>query len=310
VRVVDCVAGKLRARGVTVTTFEDKTSTSQSQNLNTIVAFHNGQPKHDYDVSIHFNAYTSTPKPMGTECLWKTQEALANTIADAVAAVGYVNRHGKYRDDLAFLNNTREKSVLIETCFVDSQADVALYQSTFDETCEAIATALSGQAAAGVTPPVETEREEVEQGEYLFSTQGKCSYFGGPHDTGVSASEGLAFHSKITKANEHLFLPLVPSGTTGLARRLNAQGVHYIACRWDYAVTPKTMLAGPLMALVTNVKTGIAQTAFPADWGPAGPESDHDTGRVADLSPALMRDLAPLETDDEVRVVYPYYPES
>ena len=299
VRVVDAVAEKLRARGVKVTTFEDKTSTSQSQNLNTIVAFHNNQPRHDLDVSVHFNAYLSTTKPMGTECLYKTQQALAETIADAVAAVGYVNRGGKLRNDLAFLNNTREKAVLIETCFVDSQADVHLYQSTFDETCEAIATALSGEAE-GVAPIPEPPLE-VDEGEYLFTATGKCSYFGGPEDTtGVSADEGLAFHSTVNKQNQHLFLPLQPSNTTGLARRLNAKGVHYLACRWSYDITPKKMLAGPDMALVTNIKTGMSATAFPADYGP-----HEDTDRVADLSPALMRDLD-LETDDEVSVVYPW----
>ena len=54
------------------------------------------------------------------------------------------------------------------------------------------------------------------------------------------------------------------------------------------------------MALVTNTRTGMAQTAFPADWGP-----NDATDRVADLSPALMRDLD-LETDDDVEVAYPW----
>ena len=112
----------------------------------------------------------------------------------------------------------------------------------------------------------------------------------------MSDSEGLAFHYALTEANQHLFLPLQPLGTSGLARRLNAKAVHYVACRWDYSVTPKEMLAGPQMALVTNTKTGMAQTAFPADWGP-----NDQTGRAADLTPALMRDLG-LETDDDVEV--------
>ena len=60
------------------------------------------------------------------------------------------------------------------------------------------------------------------------------------------------------------------------------------------------MLAGPQMALVTNTRTGMAQTAFPADWGP-----NAATDRVADLSPALMRDLD-LDTDDDVEVAYPW----
>ena len=47
-------------------------------------------------------------------------------------------------------------------------------------------------------------------------------------------------------------------------------------------------------------RTGIALTAFPADWGP-----NEKTGRVADLSPGLMADLR-IETDDQVEVVFPY----
>jgi hypothetical protein len=113
----------------------------------------------------------------------------------------------------------------------------------------------------------------------------------------------LAFFSEITEANQHLFLPLVPAGTTGLARRLNSRAVHYLACRWDYSITPKELLRGPDMALVRNIRTGEELTAWPADWGP-----HQDTGRVADLSPALMFDLE-LTTDDEVEVIYPYWVE-
>ena len=39
------------------------------------------------------------------------------------------------------------------------------------------------------------------------------------------------------EANRSYFYPYQPDGTTGLARRLNPQ-VHYLACRWDYDVTP------------------------------------------------------------------------
>ena len=302
VRVVDAVAEKLRARGVTVTTFEDKTSTSQSQNLNTIVAFHNSKQR-DLDVSVHFNAYLACSKPMGTECLYKTQYDLAETVADAIASVGFVNRGPKLRNDLAFLNGTTRPAILIETCFVDSQSDAHLYQIAFDEICEAIAMIAGGKATDAVAPGPEPTLQQAPapSSEFLFQASGKCSHFGGPEDTtGVADDEGLAFHYEITEANQHLFLPQQPAGSTGLARRLNAKGVHYVACRFDYAKTPKEMLAGPDMALVTNEKTGVAATAFPSDWGP-----NEATGRVADLSPALMRDLE-LVTDDVVSVVYPW----
>ena len=114
---------------------------------------------------------------------------------------------------------------------------------------------------------------------------------------GVSPSEGLAFIQEIDQA-PHLFLPYQPEGTSGLARRLNPH-IHYIACRWDYDDTPRPMLLEEV-ALVRAPSTGIALTAFPADWGP-----NEKTGRVADLSPGLMADLG-IETDDQVEVVFPY----
>jgi hypothetical protein len=130
----------------------------------------------------------------------------------------------------------------------------------------------------------------------LFTATGKASYFGGPNDTGVSPSEGLAFIQSVSDA-PFLFLPTQPNGTTGLARRLNPY-THYLACRWDYSKTPKdSLLIG--QALVRAVKTGIQLKAFPADWGP-----NENTGRVADLSPTLMDDLG-IKTDDEVVVTYP-----
>lgn len=130
--------------------------------------------------------------------------------------------------------------------------------------------------------------------------KGKCSHFGGPRDMGVSPSEGLAFIYEIDMKPE-LFLPVQPSGTTGLARRLNPLRF-YIATRWDYDETSKEDLLD-MRVLVRSPKTGRQFLAMPADWGPAGPESDHDTGRIADISPGLMKALG-ITTDDEVEVVY------
>lgn len=125
--------------------------------------------------------------------------------------------------------------------------------------------------------------------------KGPCSWFGGPEDTGVAPDEGLAFIYDYDTA-PYLFLSEQPEGTTGLARRLDADRVYYVACRWNYSVTPKEMLASNHKALV--IANGIAHTAWPADWGP-----NENTGRAADLSPALMTALG-LQTDDEVEVIY------
>src|SRR3974390_1381015 len=141
-RVVEQVAAHFRTMGVGGKTFHDNTSTSQNQNLSTIVNYHNAQVR-DLDVSVHFNAYQTTSKPMGTECLYVTQESLARSVAGAISAAGtLINRGPKYRSDLYFLNNTHEPSVLIETCFVDSKADSDLYVSLFNDICVSIAQSL------------------------------------------------------------------------------------------------------------------------------------------------------------------------
>jgi N-acetylmuramoyl-L-alanine amidase-like protein len=295
-KVVDRVADELEKRGVEVYVFHDTKSTTVSDNLDAIVSFHNDHER-ELDVSVHFNSTGEgvTERPVGTEVLWYTQEALAAEVSAAIARVGFIDRGPKYRDDLSFLKNTDEPSILIEICFIDSEADCEIYEQRFVDICEAIADVLGGEKGAErpirpeLPPPVDM---------VLFHTKGKVSHFGGPDDDGVASDEGLAFLFDVMD-KPHLFLPYQPEGTTGLARRLNPH-VHYVAARWDYGKTPKEMLAGDDVALVRNVKTGNALTAFPADWGPA-----ENTDRVADISPGLMADLD-LTTDDEVEVIYPY----
>jgi hypothetical protein len=223
---------------------------------------------------------------MGTECLYVSQEELAANIARAMAeSAEFVNRGPKFRDDLFFLNQTEEPAILLEVCFVDSTADTEMYALHFDDLCEAIALTLAG----GYPPAMVVE----------VKFEGTCSWFGGPDDTGVAPDEGLAFIYEVDSA-PHLFLPVQPPKTTGLARRLNPE-VYYVACRWDYDITPKTMLDDPdKRALVIAKRTKRMALAWPADWGP----HEEKTGRAADLSPGLMEHLQ-IETDDEVTVIYP-----
>lgn len=156
-KVVDKTAKILTSMGVSNLTFHDDISTSQNENLNRIVNYHNAQTR-DLDVSVHFNAYQTTSKPMGTECLYVTQSALATSVASAMAKAGtFINRGPKKRTDLFFLNNTAKPSILIETCFVDSSADADLYRKKFDAICQSIAETISGQVyqPPDVVPPPE-----------------------------------------------------------------------------------------------------------------------------------------------------------
>jgi N-acetylmuramoyl-L-alanine amidase len=128
---------------------------------------------------------------------------------------------------------------------------------------------------------------------------GKCSWFGGPNDTGVAPDEGLAFIFSVDD-QPSLFLDEQPPGTSGLARRLDPEQF-YVACRWDYDApdTSKSELLGH-KASVRSLRTGRRYLALPGDWGP-----NSNTGRIADLSPGLMTALG-ITTDDEVEVIYPF----
>ena len=129
----------------------------------------------------------------------------------------------------------------------------------------------------------------------VFRAEGKMSTFGGPHDTGMSPTEGIALFDKADLTDPryaNLFLSAPPPGTSGLGRRLDPDS-YYLACRWDYSQTPRDFLRNNL-ALVENPQSGRSVYAQPADWGP-----NVSTGRVADLSPGVAAALG-LDTDDDV----------
>jgi peptidoglycan hydrolase-like protein with peptidoglycan-binding domain len=159
-RAVERVCDFLAEAEVECETFHDDVSTTQSQNLDRIVNWHNDQDR-ELDVSIHFNAFDGNAH--GTEVLYLTQEGLARAVCDAICdAGGFTNRGPKYRSDLAFLNGTNEPAILIEVCFCDNTDDSNLYHEHFDDICRAIAEVISGQPI-GEAPPDRPERPERPQ---------------------------------------------------------------------------------------------------------------------------------------------------
>jgi hypothetical protein len=122
---------------------------------------------------------------------------------------------------------------------------------------------------------------------------GKCSTFGGPLDTGVSPTEGLALIEEEDLAlwwYRHLFLREQPRGTAGLARRLDPDA-YYCAMRWNYAKTPRKTLRRSVVRVSAN---GVTIFVRPVDWGP------HErTGRTIDLSPGAAAALR-VKTDNIV----------
>lgn len=153
-KIVNRVAEILDDEGITVHVFHDNTSTSSSQNLSTINAWHNSQNR-VLDVSVHLNA---TEGAYGTEVLYVTQEALAREVSAAIAkAGGFKDRGPKYRSDLSFLNGTNKPAILLECWFCDSADDCNKARAHWEAICQAIASSIAGiSASPGPTPPPET----------------------------------------------------------------------------------------------------------------------------------------------------------
>src|SRR6516162_6544109 len=149
-RVVAEIADALTITGFDVSQVHDDVSKNQSDNLHWIVSHHNKFAAQDrLDVSIHFNAYVADPNiGRGTECLYLTQDELAERVAAAIVSVsGLINRGPKYRSDLYFLNGTTGSrgAILVETCFVDAGEDCKAYRHHFEEICEAIGAAITAE---------------------------------------------------------------------------------------------------------------------------------------------------------------------
>src|SRR5262252_6647599 len=144
-RVVDHVADHLTTLDVEVETFHDDVSTTQDENLQRIVDYHNSQTR-DLDVSVHFNAYEQTKSPRGCEVWYYSAQDIAAKVSRAIADAGdFIDRGAKKSTGLYFLNNTEKTAILLEMCFVDSETDCNLYRAHFDGICHAVAMSLSGK---------------------------------------------------------------------------------------------------------------------------------------------------------------------
>lgn len=120
--------------------------------------------------------------------------------------------------------------------------------------------------------------------------RGKVSWFGGPNDRVVTATEtGALTGERLRNLN--------PSANPTAAQLAARPGdYYYVAMRFDYA-PGKRAWAGKRL-LVVNPRTGAAVVVRPVDWGP-----NTRTRRILDLSPQSLRDLG-LSTDGEAVVSF------
>ena len=98
---------------------------------------------HEYDLvlELHFNAFDG--KARGTEVYVSTagkSSAVADAVSKAVSGVGFINRGVKQKNfaviGQALLQGT--KAILVETCFLDSAADMAILEENRQNVANAI----------------------------------------------------------------------------------------------------------------------------------------------------------------------------
>lgn len=110
----------------------------------------------DFAIELHFNASTN-PAAHGTECIIadkhsRRSEQIAKRLTDTICQVlgtmdrthgrGYKTESQSARGRLGFLSETRCPAVIVEVCFVSSEADCTAYQANRDRLAESIAKTL------------------------------------------------------------------------------------------------------------------------------------------------------------------------
>lgn len=104
----------------------------------------------DIFISIHCDAYDKTAHGTGTLVYSKNSEAakIAKRVQSAIInQIGTVNRGVKERKDLGVLRLTNCPAILVETAFIDNEADAWLLKTRAEDFAAAICEGLTGQRA-------------------------------------------------------------------------------------------------------------------------------------------------------------------
>ena len=121
--------------------------------------------------------------------------------------------------------------------------------------------------------------------------RGPVSQFGGPNDTGVSATETGAV------TGERLRLMNSPLNASDATIATRPEDFYFIAMRWDYTPHGRSFWVNARI-LVVNPANGRRVVLRPVDWGP-----HTNTGRVLDISPEAISDLG-ADTDENLLVSF------
>ena len=134
--------------------------------------------KYGLVAEIHFNSYNGGAH--GCECLYRPARMrnLAAKVSKAISEEGFFNRGAKQRTDLMNMNTCYRSGVpyiLIETCFIDSKADMARYVKSIYEVwgnvAEAICKYYGIEKLASAGKPVETSKTSTSKKKPVKSTK-------------------------------------------------------------------------------------------------------------------------------------------
>jgi N-acetylmuramoyl-L-alanine amidase len=135
---------KLSAAGHSVINCTPSTASSVGNSLRQRVNKANASQV-DIFISLHFNAAFKTNKPMGAEvyAISNASKAIAQPVLSEIIKLGFKNR-GVKNTGFFVVKYTSMPAILIECCFIDSQADMNLFNA--EKMAEAIKIGLIGEA--------------------------------------------------------------------------------------------------------------------------------------------------------------------
>ncbi len=145
---------KLTALGHSVINCTPSTATSPNDSLRQRVSKANANQV-DIFVSIHFNAFSPTNTPRGSEvfAISNASQAIARRVLNEIVKLGFKDRGVKSKPAYFVIKNTSMPAILVECCFIDSKADMDLFDA--EKMAEAIKVGLVGKDAPP-PPPEDT----------------------------------------------------------------------------------------------------------------------------------------------------------
>ncbi|MBH8571794.1 N-acetylmuramoyl-L-alanine amidase [Nostocaceae cyanobacterium CENA369] len=113
----------------------------------------------DIYVSLHFNCFNGQAN--GTEVYATSDKGrqIAKPVLDEIVKLGFFNRGVKSGSHLFVLKNTNMPAILVESCFIDSQKDVNLYNA--EAISNAIVKGLTGKVPTTPVPPVPDDEQNT-----------------------------------------------------------------------------------------------------------------------------------------------------